>query len=62
MSGRRMPRTIAQTKTAITPLPCGGSVVEPVGQEGDAERVERPLVGRHRAFEVAPAGQDTEAR
>ena len=28
-SGRRMPRTIAHTKTAMTPLPCGGRVVSP---------------------------------
>ena len=29
MSGRRMPSTIAATNTAMTPLPCGGSVVTP---------------------------------
>ena len=28
-SGRRMPRTMAATKTAMKPLPCGGSTVKP---------------------------------
>ena len=29
MSGRRMPRTMAQTNVAISPLPCGGRTAAP---------------------------------
>ena len=29
MSGRRMPRVMAQTNTAMIPLPCGGATVSP---------------------------------